>query len=400
MNAMSEAEVAYPAADSVCSYEGCQRPAWRSCPEGKCLYHSPSNGDSAETARLVWNTARRMAGDKDAEECNFRDWHFPEGPDGRFEPERLVGWFIGFRFEKPVSFDGATFSGYARFDRATFSGDAWFDRATFSGYAWFNGAMFSGDALFVRATFSGNAVFDGATFSGDAWFYHATFSGDAGFRRAMFSGDTEFNGATFSDYALFNSARFRPGANISFDKPRRGRPFRVRHQGETAYRLAKQAAQGRGDYADAGNYHYAEQCAIEDKWRSDSEYRPWRKAFWVWLLGWLLGRFFFGRLVYGYGERPMRPLFIALVVIILWTGFYWLGGAIVPSDSGLEPAARAAYEPGIGECLYCSIVTFTTLGYGDYQPKEPYRFLAASEALLGAALMAVFIVCLSKKYIR
>ena len=69
------------------------------------------------------------------------------------------------------------------------------------------------------------------------------------------------------------------------------------------------------------------------------------------------------------------------MVISLWAGFYWHWGAIVPSDPGLEPAARAAYEPDFWECAYCSIVTFTTLGYGDYQPKEPYRLLAASEAL-------------------
>jgi len=436
LNAMSDAEVSYPTADSVCSCEGCERPAWRSCTEGKCLYHSPSNGDSDEAARLVWNTARRMAADKDVEECDFRGWHFPADPDGHFEGLDPVGWFVGCTFERSVSFERATFSGGAWFVGATFSGDAGFGGATFSGYAGFWGATFSGIAWFDRATFSVDASFRRATFSRDArfagamfcraaWFVGATFSGDAGFRRAAFSGVAWFEGATFSADAWFNGAtfsanarfggatfvadtsfsgaRFRPGVNIIFEKPRRGRPFRLRREGETAYRLAKQAAQERGDYAEAGDYHYAEQCAIEDKYRKTFGCdfignRPRRKAFWGWCIS--IGRFLFGRLVYGYGERPMRPLFIALVVIILWTGFYWLGGAIVPSDPGLDPAARAAYEPSVGECLYCSIVTFTTLGYGDYQPKEPYRLLAASEALLGAALMAVFIVCLSKKYVR
>jgi hypothetical protein len=294
-------------------------------------------------------------------------------------------------FSGDAWFKGATFSGNARFEGATFSGYSGFNSATFSGYAGFSGATFSGIAGFYEAMFSGDAGFEGATFSRTAWFDGATFSGDAWFNRATFSGDAGFRGA-----------RFRPGASIIFDKPRRGRPFRFRYDGETAYRLAKQAAQERGDYAAAGDYHYAEQCAIEDKYRRtfgrDVKGRPRRKAFRGWCI--FLGRFLFGRLVYGYGERPMRPLLIALAVIVLWTGFYCHWDAIVPSDPGLESAARAAYEPSIGECLYCSIVTFTTLGYGDYQPKEPYRLLAASEALLGAALMAVFIVCLSKKYIR
>lgn len=33
--------------------------------------------------------------------------------------------------------------------------------------------------------------------------------------------------------------------------------------------------------------------------------------------------------------------------------------------------------------IYFSIVTFTTLGYGDFSPLQEYRLLAASQALLG-----------------
>jgi len=335
---MSDAEVAYPTADSTCSYEACERPAWLLCPEGKCLYHSPSNGGSAETACLVWQTARQMAAAKDAEECDFEGWHFPPDPD--LDPKGRQGGFL-------------------------------------------------------RATFSGDARFEDTTFSGNAWFGNATFRGDARFHLATFSADARFGGATFAANVSFGGARFAPGARIFFDKPAWGRPFRLRREGETAYRIAKQAAQERGDYAAGGYYHYAEQCAIEDRWRRASAHKPWRKAFWVW--GFLL---LFGRLIYGYGERPSRPLLFALAVIFLWAALFWAAAAVVPDDPALDPAARAAYQPSATECLYCSLSTFTTLGYGDYLPKEPYRLLVASESLFGAALMAVFIVCLSKKYVR
>ncbi len=392
---MSDAEIAYPTADSVCSYEACERPAWRSCPEGKCLYHSPSNGDSPATARLVWQKAREMAAAKDAEECDFCGWHFPLDPDGCFHQGRMVGWFADCIFEKPVLFNGAHFHGPVLFEDARFRGDASFYHATFEGDASFLRAVFSGNLLSDRATFAGDASFLRATFSGNAWFGNATFRSDARFRRATFSADARFGGATFAAHASFGGVRFAPGANVVFDKPARGRPFRLRREGETAYRLAKQAAQERGDYAASGHYHYAEQCAIEDRRRSDSGHKPWRKAFWLW---WFL--LLFGRLIYGYGERPSRPLLIALAVIFLWAALLWAAGAIVPDDPALDPVARATYQPSAAECLYLSIVTFTTLGSGDYLPKEPYRLLAASEALLGAALMAVFVVCLSKKYVR
>jgi hypothetical protein len=54
----------------------------------------------------------------------------------------------------------------------------------------------------------------------------------------------------------------------------------MRQDGEEAYRLAKVSAQNRGDYRFAGAYHYAEQCAIEDRRRKRSEWRLWKEDFW------------------------------------------------------------------------------------------------------------------------
>jgi voltage-gated potassium channel Kch len=41
--------------------------------------------------------------------------------------------------------------------------------------------------------------------------------------------------------------------------------------------------------------------------------------------------------------------------------------------------------------LYFSVVTWTTLGYGDVRPTPEVRLLAASEALIGYIAMAVFV---------
>ena len=45
----------------------------------------------------------------------------------------------------------------------------------------------------------------------------------------------------------------------------------------------------------------------------------------------------------------------------------------------------------IFEALYFSIVTWTTLGYGDYSPANGVKFTAAFEALMGYVGMAVII---------
>jgi hypothetical protein len=42
-------------------------------------------------------------------------------------------------------------------------------------------------------------------------------------------------------------------------------------------------------------------------------------------------------------------------------------------------------------CLYFSIVTWTTLGYGDVVPTDASRMIAASEALVGYIFMAILI---------
>lgn len=50
-------------------------------------------------------------------------------------------------------------------------------------------------------------------------------------------------------------------------------------------------------------------------------------------------------------------------------------------------------------CLYFSIVTWTTLGYGDISPRSgPARFLAAMEALSGYMAMAALIATLSESF--
>ena len=51
------------------------------------------------------------------------------------------------------------------------------------------------------------------------------------------------------------------------------------------------------------------------------------------------------------------------------------------------------------EFLYFSVVTFTTLGYGDFKPTEKTRPIAAVEAIVGLVLMA-FLIALNFQTLR
>ena len=50
--------------------------------------------------------------------------------------------------------------------------------------------------------------------------------------------------------------------------------------------------------------------------------------------------------------------------------------------------------------LYFSVVTFTTLGYGDITPIGPSRLIAALEAFTGSFTIALFVVVFVKRMTR
>ncbi len=87
-----------------------------------------------------------------------------------------------------------------------------------------------------------------------------------------------------------------------------------------------------------------------------------------------------------YGESPWRVFIFTLFIVTVYSALYWLLGAL----GNASPV----------ECLYFSVVTFTTVGYGDVVTLPAYRMLAASEAFIGAFLMAFFVVVMSRKLIR
>jgi hypothetical protein len=91
------------------------------------------------------------------------------------------------------------------------------------------------------------------------------------------------------------------------------------------------------------------------------------------------------RWIFGYGEKPLRVALVSMVVIICYTAIYtWFG---------------VLEERGFWTALYFSVVTFTTLGYGDLKPAPTFRLVAASEALAGLLLSGLFLFTLSRRAI-
>ena len=104
-------------------------------------------------------------------------------------------------------------------------------------------------------------------------------------------------------------------------------------------------------------------------------------------------------LISGYGERPLQVILSAAVLVLLCSFVYFYIGI---EDTGV----LVQYQPDAGialnlknwlDCLYFSVVTFTTLGYGDLVPLGGSRVMAAIEAFTGSFSMALFVVLFVKK---
>jgi hypothetical protein len=170
--------------------------------EDSCIFHSNDiERKKGEFQEEFWKEFERQK--KEEEVYDFKSFVFPADIS-----------FFGKNFEKNVHFMEAKFEGDAGFGLATFTGDANFGSAKFSGNAHFFGAEFPGVANFKFVTISGYANFETADFTGVANFESAKILGDALFYSTKFTGDAHFESAKFSGNALFESTRFKRDAHF------------------------------------------------------------------------------------------------------------------------------------------------------------------------------------------
>lgn len=104
-------------------------------------------------------------------------------------------------------------------------------------------------------------------------------------------------------------------------------------------------------------------------------------------------------LMCGYGESAARVIGFSLVETVLSAILYFFLGVKGPegivmfnANNGLEANVLAFLE-----CMYFSIITFTTTGYGDVSPIGISRLVAATEAFVGAFAISLFVVVFVRK---
>jgi len=104
----------------------------------------------------------------------------------------------------------------------------------------------------------------------------------------------------------------------------------------------------------------------------------------------------------GYGELPMRVVMFSMMEILSFALMFYILG--INTENGIHisnlSSSVSSNFTEFGNSLYFSIVTFTTLGYGDIIPMGFSRAIAALEAFLGSFTIALFVVVFVKKMTR
>jgi uncharacterized protein YjbI with pentapeptide repeats len=398
----------------------CPRETWGSSDE-YCIFHDPSPEKDVDLFKEKLEEQLQSETDRycfvgyffPKGGCNFNNQEFAIDADfgGATFQDAYFGeatfqdaYFRGATFQDAY-FRGATFQGTANFRGATFQGTANFRGATFQGPAYFWEATFQ-DAYFGEATFQGTANFWEATFQ-DAYFGEATFQGTANFRGATVENTFEF-APTKNKILDFQYVKFLFRANITADLtstrfhrayldnvafidciwPRKiygevhmedediGLSY---SQLETIYRDLKQNMQNHGDYNTAGKFYYRE---MEMRRKGSTS---WKNRIWLNIY----------RIVGGYGEGPLNTAAVSGLIIILFALAYGISGCLQYT------VQNPCLSQQIKDSIYFSFVTFTTLGLGDISPASDLgKFLICCEAVIGAFLIALFVVVFARKMMR
>lgn len=171
---------------------------------------------------------------------------------------------------------------------------------------------------------------------------------------------------------------------------------------ETLFSEAALLYEKEGDFS---KYSYcycrAKDVRLQRLWRTVLQRKPgvpgrvgleeasWKERL-LTFLSWTLGSL--NRLVWGYGEMPFRTLGIACGVITLSAFCYYVSGLVLANGAvgGIDPF----------EAFYMSVITYTTVGYGDYLPVGWIRGVAAIEALSGILFTPLFLIALTRRYLR
>ncbi len=187
--------------------------------------------------------------------------------------------------------------------------------------------------------------------------------------------DCDFTNCILKDVTL-------SGAIVD-EKTTFGKPLKSEHEGNLhfasiEYKQIKQLYKNSSLHHIADEYHYREMVS---KRKTTNKSNPKR---------WL--NYIFGDLLCKYGTSYTRVFLWSLLIIVFCAFLLNFNKSLLFYNQTVEAS--------FSDSLYFSMVTFTTLGYGDFHAVGLMRFLAGAESFSGAVLMSLFTVIVARHIIR
>jgi uncharacterized protein YjbI with pentapeptide repeats len=112
---------------------------------------------------------------------------------------------------------------------------------------------------------------------------------------------------------------------------------------------------------------------------------------------------YFGLLSCGYGERPFFSLLLSALIVIACGFLYLIFGVSLGSDVLIYRPTLNHLLPDLGQtilCMHFSLVTFSTVGYGNVVPIGGSILVSAAEIILGIINVGIFVSTLVRKMSR
>jgi hypothetical protein len=336
---------------------------------------------------------------------DFTGFIFPVLPEIRFN-YRLDFIDSGYG---TMNFSEAIFKGPIIFNNYTFKFSTRFDNCIFERQVQFYSAKF-----LKRVSFS-NVEFSNYSFLGSFTFEETQFNGtEVIFENNLGCSTIDFKGILFGQHTKFILK------NMNFKKN-----SGVASYGEEAYRTAKIQSNRIGDFNTSSDYYYLEKCykgyqILPEPYFWDNTKKGFLKiTFFIYIIEDKGYKYILPKildLIYkhsiGYGEKPGKALKSTIFIISFFAFLYMFGGNIKIDNSiinydlyfGENLLSISHWIESLkdfGNCLYFSIVTFTTVGYGDITPVSGIgKFISGIEMFLGVTVVGAWTATLLRKIIK
>jgi uncharacterized protein YjbI with pentapeptide repeats len=339
-----------------------------------------------------------------------------EGEESSYKTliDLCVADFFGTRFDNEVNFAGANFR-CTRFGQAIFGKHANFTLAVIGYGSSFIGASFHAGADFISTTFKKDIAFSLCSFLGRTIFSQmelhrgplifsevgvnftevtidpldAVIFRGADLRKCSFR-DTDVRGIEFTGVLWPTLGRrlvvydeiaspYEKERNISISEFRARSLFRI----EKIYRQLKQNYQERCDHERVSEFHYGEKEMRRKNPTTGLALRCFLTLYW---------------LLSGYGERYLRPLISAAILLVSST-FLYLKLGLHPKDASLAPFALTNTSDWLRAGHY-SFRVMTLLKPDDLIPSDNAQWINTIQSILGPVLFGLFALALRQRLKR